>query len=167
MNIMLLGYGRAGKGTFCDVANKMGMTAISSSYMACKLGAFDALAEKHGFASSEAFYPNRHVDRQGCYEAICDMVAHDRAYLGEKIFEAYNIYDGCRDDQEFYAIRDAGLIDLTIWIEAGDRIPAESADSMKTHRGMADIVLFNDKDGEQAQAEYEARVRNLLTALVR
>jgi len=166
MNIMLLGYGRAGKGTFCDIAESIGLNSVSSSLMACKLGAFNELAKTHGFLSSDAFYAERHIDRQGCYEAICKMVEHDRAYLGRKIFEKYPIYDGCRDDEEFYAIKKAGLIDLTIWIDAGDRVPPESTESMKTHKGMADIIILNDADGSDAQANYELRVRNLITSFL-
>lgn len=166
MNIMLLGYSRAGKGTFCSIAESIGLTSVSSSLRACQLGAFDILAKKHGYFSGDAFYKERHIDRKGCYDAICSMVAHDRAYLGRKIFEQYSIYDGCRDDDEFYAIKDARLIDLTIWIDAGDRVPPESTESMKTHRGMADIVILNDTDGEQAQADYEQRVRRLIKAIV-
>jgi hypothetical protein len=162
-NIMLIGYGRAGKGTFCRLAKDYGLYAASSSQMACELGQFDPLADKHGYSSGRDFYPDRHIDRDGCYQAICDYVKGDLPRLGRKIYEGRNIYDGCRDDKELIAIRDEGLFDVSIWIDGGDRIPPEPITSMTVTREHADMIIDNHTD----EATYIRRVHNVLRMLTR
>lgn len=163
MKIMLLGYGRAGKGTFCEEAAKLGLTAISSSKMASELGLFDALAEKHGYADQDTFYPNRHVDRDGCYQAICEFVKGDEARMGRKIYEDNDIYDGCRDDKELFAIEKEGQFDISVWINAGERVPPEPKSSMTVTRDMAHVVIDNTTD----EASYRKKVRAFLLALMK
>lgn len=162
MKIMLLGWGRSGKGTFCEVAASMGITAMSSSKMASEIGLFDELAEKHGHSSQETFYPNRHIDRDGCYNAICAFVKDDPAKLGRAIFSKYDIYDGCRDGiKELPAIQQEGLFDISIWIDAGDRVPPEPTSSNSVTKAMADIVIENTG----SETEYREKVKKVLNLL--
>lgn len=159
MNIMLLGYGRSGKGTFCTVAEKMfGITSIASSRMACELYLFDLFKDKFGYATVDECYADRHNHRELWYREIQNLNTPDKTTLGRQIYARHPIYDGCRDRDEFEALKAAGLIDLVIWVDAGDRVPPESEKSMNLTIDDADIVIRNYGD----EASYLLKVERLI-----
>lgn len=162
MNIMLLGYGRGGKGTFCAVAEKeFGLTSIASSRMACELYLFDLFKDKFGYKTIDDCYNDRLNHRPLWYKSIQEINTPDKTTLGREIYKRHPIYDGCRDRLEFNALKAAGLIDLVIWVDAGDRIPPESKESMNLTIDDADIIIRNHED----EASYVLRTQNLLKSL--
>ena len=162
MNIMLIGHGRAGKGTFAKVALKsFGLTSKSSSRMGCEMGLYEKFKDMFGYKDMEECYNDRHTKRDLWYQGICDICTPDKATVGRAIFESHDIYDGCRDDVELNAMKAAGLIDLVIWIDAGDRVAHESSSSMKLTRDDADVVIFNTT----TEKEYIQKVMQFLAAI--
>ena len=73
----------------------------------------------------------------------------DRTRLARKIYADAPIYCGIRNGLEFIAVRDAGLFDLSIWIDASDRLPPEPSTSCTVTRDMCDIVIDNNGSLEQ------------------
>ncbi|MDS1821113.1 hypothetical protein QX249_10615 [Vibrio parahaemolyticus] len=45
---------------------------------------------------------------------------------------------------EFMALKNGGLIDLIIWVDASERLPPESSNSMKLSKEDADIIISNN-----------------------
>lgn len=165
LNIMVMGHGRHGKGTFCQIAAKLfNLTSMGSSLYACNTFLFEQIRHQFGYATAEECFADRHRDdamRELWYKAIFGYNTPDRTRLGRGIFEIADIYDGVRDDQEFYALKDAGFIDLAIWIDASERMPLEPATSIKVTANDADIIITNNT----TEAEFEAKVIRLLSTL--
>ena len=163
LRIMLIGYGRSGKGTFCNqAAITKGWASIASSRMASELFLYDQLKDKYGYADIEACYADRHNHRQEWYEAIRDYNTPDKSRLGKKIFGAgYTIYDGCRDREEFETLKAAGVFDIAVWVDAGGRVEPESEKSMQLTMDDADIVICN----KTSECDYLLKVQRLLAAL--
>lgn len=161
---MVMGHGRHGKGTFCEIAARYGIKSMGSSRYACDTFLFEQLKDTYGYADAESCYQDRHRDdamRQVWYQAIFDYNTPDRTRLGRGIFSVASIYDGVRDDQEFLALKEANAFDLAIWVDASERLPKEAATSIKVGMEHADIVIMNNGTPEA----YERSVKALLKAL--
>ncbi|MCY9861101.1 hypothetical protein OTK49_00965 [Vibrio coralliirubri] len=148
LSLMVFGHKRHGKDTACEYLNEnYGVTFASSSYTACELFLFEKLKGEFGYQDIEEAFADRENHRQRWYEEI-------KAYneengldaLGKVIFESSSIYCGIRDRDEFNALKAGGYFDLAVWIDAGDRLPPEEAESMKLTKEDADIIITNNGD---------------------
>ena len=166
LNLMVMGHGRHGKGTFGDIArNEFGLISLGSSRYACDTFMFDQLKDEYGYQSADECFADRHRSdamRELWYKGIFGYNTPDRTRLGRGIFEQATIYDGIRDDQEFYALKQAGAFDLAIWIDASDRMPPEPEGSIKVSANDADIILTNNGTPEA----YAEKVRRLLLVMI-
>lgn len=165
LSLMVMGHGRHGKGTFCTLAKQhFNLSSMGSSLYACNTFLFEMLREKFGYATVAECYADRHRNdamRELWYKEIFAFNTPDRTRLGRGIYAEAPIYDGVRDDLEFLALKQAGLIDLSIWIDASERMPLEPETSIKVNASHADIILTNNS----TVAEFEAKVIALLRAL--
>lgn len=148
-NIIIFGHKGHGKDTACQYLKEtFKLTAISSSWFACQKFLYEDLKKKYGYESIEQCYADRINKRQEWYEAIRDYNTPDKTLLGRDIFSNYNIYNGIRDNEEYYALREAGMISLAIWVDASDRLEEESINSMKLCKEDADIIISNNLSEE-------------------
>ena len=165
LHLMIMGSGRHGKGTFCDIAFKyFGLTSLGSSWFACQTFLFDKLKDRFGYTSVEECFNDRHRDdamRQLWYQEILAYNTPDLTRLGAGIYAQADFYEGVRDDKEYAALREAGFIDLAIWIDASERMPAEPSTSIKVTADDADIVITNNGTPEA----FERKVVRLLRVL--
>lgn len=154
MKYIVFGYKRHGKDTACEfLRDELGMTFASSSWTACDLFLFDHIKGQYSYQSKEQCFEDRHNHRKLWFDAIRAYNNEDLARLARHIFANNDIYCGIRNHEEFYAMKEQGLFDLAIWIDAGDRLPPESAESMTLSASDADLVIDNNGPVEQM---YEA-----------
>lgn len=147
---MLMGEGDCGKGTFSKfIAAEYGLSTMSSSEHACDLFMFDKLKDKYGYSTPLECYNDRRNHRVEWYEGIYDFNKDNLTALAESLYSQYDIYDGVRHILEFNAIKKAGLFDISIWIDAGERTEGESQDSISVTREMADIIILNNGTEEE------------------
>ncbi|QFT55592.1 hypothetical protein [Microbulbifer sp. THAF38] len=158
MKLMVMGNGRHGKDTFCE---ESGIDYVSSSRFAAEPIVFPALASTYGYRNVDECYEDRANHRADWHELIKEYNTPDKARLAREIFSKYDIYCGIRCKHEFLAAKEAGLFDLAIWVDAGDRLPNESPDSITVRPDHADIVIENNG----SLAEFEAKVRRVTRAL--
>lgn len=145
MKLIIFGYAQHGKDTACEyLRDRYGLTFSASSMFACRTFLFDQLKDRFGYRSMKACFEDRGAHRQLWYEAIRDYNTPDRTRLGRGIFAEHDVYCGIRDREEFEALRAEGAFDLAIWIDASERRPPESSDSMKLTRDDADLVVDNN-----------------------
>lgn len=145
MNYVVFGYKRHGKDTACEFLEaRFGLKFASSSRFACDKFLFEQLRESHGYQTADQCFEDRDSHRQLWYEAIRNYNADDRTQLGRELFEEHQIYCGIRDREEFYALKEAGLFDLAIWVDASERKPPEDTTSMNLTPKDADIILTNN-----------------------
>lgn len=159
---MIFGNKQHGKDTACEyLYQKYGLKYESSSFFACKLFLFEQMKEEFGYDSIEQCFADRHNHRKYWYEELRKYNDGDRARLGRAIYANASVYCGIRDKEEFDALKQAGLVDLSIWIDASARMPLESAESIKVTRDDADIIIENNGSLE----EFYTKLSNLFDTL--
>ena len=145
LKLLVIGHGRHGKDTVCEILrDKYGYTFESSSQFCSKLFIYDQLKDKYGYSSEEQCYADRHNHRTEWYDAICDYNVPDAARLGREMFASYDIYCGLRNKKEFHAMKNAGVFDYAIWVDRSDHLPPESKNSMSLEQWMADYTIDNN-----------------------
>jgi hypothetical protein len=145
LKLLVIGHGRHGKDTVCEMLrDKYGYSFESSSQFCSTLFIYDQLKEQYGYASEEECYADRHNHRAEWYDAICAYNVPDAARLGREMFDAYDIYCGLRNKKEFHAMKNTGVFDYAIWVDRSDHLPPESKDSMSLEQWMADFTIDNN-----------------------
>lgn len=143
--LLVIGHGRHGKDTVCDIlASRYGYSFESSSQFCSKLFIFDMLKDQYGYKNEEECYADRHNHRAEWYNAICEYNIPDPAKLGREIFKEHDIYCGLRNKKEFHAMKNTGVFDYAIWVDRSDFLPPESKDSMSLEQWMADFTIDNN-----------------------
>jgi hypothetical protein len=143
--LLVIGHGRHGKDTVCEILrDKYGFSFESSSQFCSKLFIFDMLKDKYGYYNEEECYADRHNHRAEWYDAFCSYNIPDPARLGREIFAAHDIYCGLRNKKEFHAMKNTKVFDYAIWVDRSDYLPLESKDSMSLEQWMADYTIDNN-----------------------
>ncbi|ATN93266.1 hypothetical protein [Marinobacter phage PS6] len=154
MKLMVMGYGRHGKDTVCELLKEMyGLSFASSSFAAAEYAIYPVLRDLIGYGTLEDCYNDRHNHRTLWYELIKAFNHRDKACLGRLIYRDYDIYAGIRNIEEFKAIDDAGLFDYAIWVDRSKVLPAETTNSCTVHPGLADYILDNNGDLDELRSE--------------
>ena len=162
--LLVIGHGRHGKDTVCEILrDRYDYSFESSSQFCSKLFIYDQLKDKYGYTSEEQCYADRHNHRAEWYDAICDYNVPDAATLGREMFAAYDIYCGLRNKREFFAMQNTGVFDYAIWVDRSDHLPPESKDSMSLEQWMANFTIDNNGTLE----DLEFNVGQLITHLHR
>ena len=145
LKLLVIGHGRHGKDTVCEILEKNYNYSFESSSQFCsKLFIYDNLKDKYGYANEEECYSDRHNHRAEWYNAICNYNEKDAATLGREIFKAHDIYCGLRNKREFFAMKNTGVFDYAIWVDRSNHLPPESKESMSLEHWMADYTIDNN-----------------------
>ncbi len=152
LKLLVIGHGRHGKDTVCEMLrDKYGYSFESSSKFCSKLFIYNDLKDKYGYSDEEECYADRHNHRQEWYNAICDYNVPNAATLGKEMFAAYDIYCGLRNKREFFAMQNTGVFDYCIWVDRSDQLPPESKNSMSLEQWMADYTIDNNGTLEELE----------------
>jgi len=143
--LLVIGHGRHGKDTVCEILrDEYGYSFESSSQFCSTLFIYDMLKDKYGYANEKECYADRHNHRSEWYDAICEYNLNDPARLGREMFKEYDIYCGLRNKKEFNAMKNTGVFDYCIWVDRSDHLPPESKNSMSLEQWMADYTIDNN-----------------------
>lgn len=149
LNILVLGHARSGKDTVSEMLrDQRGFSFTSSSWFCAENIVFPVLSPIYGYETVEDCFHDRGNHRAEWYELISQFNTPDASALGSVIFEENNIYCGLRHRTEFFALKNSGIVDLTIWVDAALRVEDEPFDSCSVEPWMADIVIDNNRDLE-------------------
>lgn len=163
--LMVAGSARHGKDTATErIAKKTGMTFGSSSMIACELFIFEQLAPTYGYSTPEQCWRDRLCSnemRAIWFEAFKKYNTPDPIRLMKDIYKRHDIYSGIRSGEELAAGQEAGLIDLTLWIDADERRPIEPQTSMTARKDQADIIIQNNG----TEAEFIAKLDRWIATL--
>lgn len=152
--LMIMGYGEHGKDTVCKIINQLyGLTSISSSYFANEIAVYPFLKDLYGYQNPQECYDDRHNHRDEWFRLIKKFNTPDECRLAREIYQQHNGYNGVRDINEFTPIKTAKLFDWSIWVDALERKPPESAESCTVSREDADVVLSNNGAIEETTDE--------------
>lgn len=148
MKIMITGHAGHGKDTFCEM---LGLNFVSSSWAALEMVIWPQLGEC--YESKEDCFEDRKNFRAMWHRLITEYNTPDLTRLTKEIFKVNDIYCGIRNDVEFFAAKDEGLFDLSIWIDASNRLPAEPYASNKMKSEYCDFVVDNNGTISELQAK--------------
>ena len=160
--LLVIGHGRHGKDTVCEILrDRYDYSFESSSQFCSKLFIYDQLKDKYGYTSEEQCYADRHNHRAEWYDAICDYNVPDAATLGREMFAAYDIYCGLRNKREFFAMQNTGVFDYAIWVDRSKYLMPESKDSMSLEQWMADYTIDNNGTLEELKFNVDQLITHL------
>jgi len=161
--LLVVGHGRHGKDTVCELLRDYyGYTFESSSSFCSKLFIFDLLKDKYNYINEHECYADRHNHRKEWFDAICNYNKLDGAKLGRELFKKYDVYCGLRNKKEYYALKNTGVVDYVVWVDASDRKPLEAKDSMTLEPWMADYIIDNNESLEQLEFNVKQFADNVL-----
>lgn len=154
MKLFICGYARHGKDTAAEMIKEFtGMSFQSSSLFCCKLFIYEILKDKYFYESVEECYNNRIIHRFEWHDLIRNYNKGDETRLSRHIFQKHDIYVGIRAIEEVIASREAGIVDLMLWIDASNRIKVESLLSITIIREDADIIITNNGSLEELKTK--------------
>lgn len=152
IRLMIIGHARHGKDTVAELLSKnLGLKFTSSSEFACQLFIYKALRYTRGYKTIEECFNDRVNHRALWHQLIKEYQGGDKTKLTQAIFAENDIYCGCRAADEVQAAKDAGLVDLVIWVDASRRLPPEPIESCTVTLNQADFVIGNHGTLEQLQ----------------
>lgn len=143
--LAILGHARHGKDTCAELLrDNFNFKFLSSSQAAADIFIYDALKEKYGYTTPLECFEDRMNHRAEWYNMICEYNKENRTKLASHVLEITDCYVGMRDKSELTACVNADLFDVVIWVDASDRLPAESLDSCNIDKTCADFIIENN-----------------------
>jgi hypothetical protein len=163
LKLLVIGHGRHGKDTVCEILrDRYGYSFESSSQFCSRLFIYDMLKERYGYANEQECYADRHNHRAEWYNAICNYNVPDAARLGRKIFHSHDIYCGLRNKKEYHAMRNTGVFDYAIWVDRSDHLPPEPKTSMSLEQWMADHTIDNNGTLEELEFNIDQLMKHIV-----
>ena len=175
LKVCVIGHGRHGKDTFCEIMrDNYGMRFQSSSMFCAEkvmLPYFNANPHLPSYGTARECYEDRHgmtvvpdgegdpVEREHraiWYEQIAEYNKPDGSRLAREMLEEYDVYCGLRHAGELQACREAGVFDVVVWIDRSGVVGLEDSSSMTVTEDMADWYI--DNNGNLTQLENAARL---------
>lgn len=166
MKILILGKTGHGKDEVAKIiAEKTGLKYMSSSEVALSyiwptLKFHSAMAGDE-YESKEQAFEDRNNGNQMLWKNLISLLnTPDRTFLTRKILEQADIYVGMRDFLEYNATMN--LFDRIIWVDASDRIPDHSINSMEIpYNSKAMFMLDNNGDIDYLRNEIDQLLKAL------
>ena len=141
--IMVTGFGFHGKDTFCEFLGKFGYKTMSSSLFMAEF-VFEKIGKKYGYKNSIECWNDRRNHRDEWFDLIVEYNTPDLSKLAENLFKEYDIYCGIRNRDEFFESKSKKLFDLSVWIDASERLEPEDSNSMTITKEDCDVVIDNN-----------------------
>lgn len=144
-HLLVIGNGRHGKDTFCEILRDYhGYKFISSSMFVCQEAIWDEWGSTR-YATQDDCYNDRHNHRALWYDMISEFNNPVRTNTATGMLEqGYDIYCGMRKRAEYEACLDAGLFDHVVWVDRSEHLPPEAPESMDLNMGDATLVVDNN-----------------------
>ena len=159
--LLVVGHGRHGKDTVCELLENYGYTFQSSSKFCSELFIFKELKDKYGYKDEDECYNDRHNHRTEWFNMIHDYCKDDLARLGRNLFANHDIYCGLRNKKEFFAMKNEEIFDYAIWVDRTDHVPLEDPSSMSIEQWMCDYTIDNNGDLPRLEKNVEVLMRTI------
>lgn len=138
LKILLMGHEGHGKNTVCQLLQKnYGLSYQIASIYYAKNIIQPKLAEKYGYKNELLCWLDRHNHREEWFQLIKEYNLAHTFRTGSKIWSEFNIYSGLLDIQEYKFLRARKMFDVSIWVDASERVPSEtkSTITVETYHG--------------------------------
>ena len=159
--LLVVGHGRHGKDTVCEILESYGYKFESSSKFCSELFIFDELKDKYDYADEEECYADRHNHRTEWYNMIHNYCKDDLARLGRNLYKDHNIYCGFRNKREIFSMQNEKNFDYAIWVDRTDHLPKEDASSMSIEQWMCNYTIDNNGDLSRLKKNVDILIKTL------
>jgi len=160
--LLVVGHGRHGKDTVCEMLEAYGYTFQSSSKFCSELFIYNDLKDQYGYANEDECYVDRHNHRTEWYNMIHNYCKDDLAKLGRNLFAKHDIYCGLRNKREFFAMQNEEIFDYAIWVDRSDHLPKEDPSSMSIEQWMCNYTIDNNSELERLKLNVDILMRTIL-----
>jgi hypothetical protein len=143
--LLVIGHGRHGKDTFCEILRDYhGYKFISSSEFCLHETIWDNWGRRR-YKTKEDCYQGRHFHRATWANMISEYNRVDKTKTASTMFyRGYDIYCGMRRRDELEACNDAQTFEHVVWVDRSDHLPPEDASSMELTEKDATVVVDNN-----------------------
>ena len=157
--VLFVGHAQHGKDTAGETlaaATGWKNAGTTSLYLA------EHVAKRLGIPAHEAYLQRRRseADRMLWRQIGDEIRASDPALLVREALRHGSITGGCRGLPEIAAVARESLVDLIVWVDAGDRLPPDV--TMEFGPEWADVVVTNNGDEER----FKQKIQRLGAALL-
>jgi|TARA_B100001094_G_scaffold223687_1_gene217878 dephospho-CoA kinase len=159
--LLIVGHGRHGKDTVCELLENYNYSFQSSSKFCSELFIFNDLKDQYNYKDEEACYADRHNHRTEWYNMIHNYCKDDLAKLGRNLFAKHDIYCGLRNKREFFAMQNEELFDYAIWVDRTDHLPSEDSSSMSIEQWMCDYTIDNNGDLKRLEQNVDILIKTI------
>jgi hypothetical protein len=141
--LLVIGHGRHGKDTVCEILrDNYGLQFISSSHFVCNKVIWDDWGVWN-YTDKTLCYADRGNHRPLWANMISKYNTPDKSRTATEMLAAgYDIYCGMRMRDELEASRH--LFDKVVWVDRSLRLPAEPSSSMELNEQDATHILDNN-----------------------
>ena len=162
MRIAIGGFGEDGKGTAATTLSRLaGLRYRESTSQAAARLVYDQLRLKYGYQTVEECWDDRRNHRAEWAQIIWDHNRPDGITLYAEMCEDNDIIEGIRNADELQACREAGIIQVAVWIDYSHRRSPESPASARIGADDCDVVI----DSPQGLEHLERQLRDLADSL--
>lgn len=151
MKLMICGHARHGKDTFCEL---LGLKFASSSWVALEKVIWPEMGWMYD--SLEECFNDRMNHRAEWHNLITAYNTPDLTRLSRDIFADNDVYCGIRNREEFYAAKEQGLFQFSVWVDASERHPPEDEGSCKLLPSDCDIIISNNGTLDDLKAKADS-----------
>ena len=167
--IMVMGHARHGKDTVGELlSDEYCLSFQSSSLFASKRVMMPAFSFKgrdgveNKYRTALECYEDRVNHRKFWFDEIYRYNTPDCSRLGRELFQQYDVYGGIRSFREFFALKNQGLFDASIWVDASKRVEPEPGSSNEMQPWMCDFFLDNNGPVEELKTNLRHIMRRIM-----
>lgn len=140
--LIVVGHGGHGKDAFAELLTETWPVDVeSSSRFIAMRAVYPALGKD--YKDFKDMYADRRNRRVEWMRLIREYNTPDLTRLARELFALHDVYVGPRNREEFLAIKEAKLFDLSVWIDASTRVPVKD-DSLQISPHDCDLSIDNN-----------------------
>jgi hypothetical protein len=122
---------------------------------------WERIGQSLGYANIDECWADRANHRDEWARIIWEHNQPDGLTLYQDMIVANDILDGIRKASELRACKDAGIVHVTIWVDASKRLPPEPTSSCEIGPADCDVVVDNNTTLEDLYTNLEPLVAQL------
>lgn len=168
--ILVIGHGRHGKDSVCEILRDLyGLRFTSSSWFCAERVLMPYFASQDKFYESvQACYDDRHNgdNRSTWFDQIRAFNTPDATALARGILEENDIYCGMRSADELISCRAANLFDAIWWVDRSRHVQPEPVTSCTVMPGMAHMVIDNNGTLEALRGQVHRAYSGLIGHMI-
>lgn len=164
MRIAIIGHSQHGKGTVSEyLAINADLKYTESTSQVAASVVYSELGDIYAYRHAQECWDDRHNHRDEWASIIWLYNQPSGTQLYREMLFRNDIIDGIRKSKELQNMRDSGLIDLVVWVDASKRVEPEPRTSCQVTVNDADVIIDNNGTPQELAKQLNAFILNHVT----